>query len=70
MEWDSAYDAFIEELEKLEASGYSCSDHASAWHQLCVRQAGAETVEVDGLEVEVPVLEKPFLALEPLEPTD
>ena len=31
---------------------------------LCARQAGTETVEVDGPEVVVPVLEKLFLALE------
>ena len=68
-DWEEARERFLEELERLEEEGYSCMDHASAWHQLCVRQAGSETMEEDGLEVVIPVLEKRLLVLEPHGPT-
>ena len=62
---EEARERFLEKLERLEEEGYSCMDHASAWHQLCVRQADSETMEEDGLEVVIPVLEKRLLVLEP-----
>ena len=65
-DWEEAKERFLEELERLEEQGYSCMDHASAWHQLCVRQVGSETMEEDGLEVVIPVLEKRLLVLEPI----
>ena len=65
--WEEAAAAFTELLERLKGEGHTCMDHASAWHMLCARQSGTETVEVDDMEV-VPVLEKLFLALEPEPP--
>ena len=63
--WDEARERFLEERGRLE-EGYTCIDHGSAWTQLCVRQVGSETVEVGGLDMVIPVLEKRLLALEPL----
>ncbi|BES82578.1 hypothetical protein [Pyrodictium abyssi] len=66
-EWEEAREAFIERLEELEASGYRCSDYASAWHQMCSRMTGTRRVYVEelGEELEVVVTEKLLLALEP-----
>ncbi|WP_156327991.1 hypothetical protein [Pyrodictium delaneyi] len=66
-DWEEAREAFIERLEELEASGFRCSDYASAWHQMCSRVTGTRRVFLEELgdAVELVETEKLFLALEP-----
>ena len=67
-DWEEARERFLEELERLEEQGYECSDHASAWVQLCSRVRGVRRVYAEelGEELEVVVTEKLLLALEPI----
>ena len=68
-DWESARRFFLDKLSQLEAGGYECSDHASAWAQLCTRtvEAGAERDPSLGIEVPVIRSETMYLVLLPVD---
>jgi len=54
---------FAAKIESLEKAGYECEERGDWRHVLCVKRIGERVIEVDGLEVVIPVLDKLLISL-------